>query len=47
MVKFDAAWSAGDLAKAVCDELVSKELLREQPAFIRSICGVGTLVRCI
>ena len=35
MGKLDAAWSAGDLAKAVCDELVSKGLLKEKPAFIR------------
>jgi hypothetical protein len=35
MGKFDAAWSTGDLAKAVCDELVSNGLLREKPAFIR------------
>ena len=31
MGKLDAAWSAGDLAKAVCDELVSKGLLNEKP----------------
>jgi len=35
MGKFDTAWSTGDLAKAVCDELVSNWLLREKPAFIR------------
>ncbi len=35
MGKLDAAWSAGDLAKAVCDELVSKGLLKEKPAFNR------------
>ena len=32
----DPAWSAADLAKAVCDELVSQGRLKEKPAFIRT-----------
>jgi len=41
----DASWSAGDLAKAVCDELVAKGLLKEKPAFIRSGCAPRPLTR--
>ncbi len=40
MAKVDAAWTAGDLAKAVCDELVAKGLLKEKPAFIRSVAAL-------
>jgi len=40
MAKVDAGWSSADLAKAVCDELVAKGLLKEKPAFIRSVAAL-------
>ena len=31
----DSSWNYADLARVVCDELVSQGLLKEKPAFIR------------
>ena len=47
MASVDAAWTAADLAKAVCDQLVAKGLLREKPAFIRSLATCDSrALRC-